>query len=176
MSAEQIRVYSINRDYSGPAERVRLVTCRLTCDYPTKEFRLYLTVCSSCSNKVCYIFSENNDRELAIPSQNSPLNWSPNICNAPQTGLKAPICTWCALYFLKVVTKSLISHPKGVLSPQWSSVHSIGPQIIAQCEVSFSERIEDCTCHSQIRDENFMHLSLQVGPCTQQQIHQQILA
>ena len=41
MSAEKIRVYPINRDYSGPAERVRLVPCRLTCDYPTKEFRLY---------------------------------------------------------------------------------------------------------------------------------------
>ena len=24
--------------YSGPFERVRLVTCRLTCNYPTKEF------------------------------------------------------------------------------------------------------------------------------------------
>ena len=32
------RVYPINRDYSGPAERVRLVTCRLTCDYPAKEY------------------------------------------------------------------------------------------------------------------------------------------
>ena len=27
-------------DYFGPSDRVRLVTCRLTCDYPTKEFRL----------------------------------------------------------------------------------------------------------------------------------------
>ena len=35
------RVYPINRDYSGPSERVRLVTCRLTCDYPTKEFHHY---------------------------------------------------------------------------------------------------------------------------------------
>ena len=41
MSSESIRVFLINRNYSGPAERVRLVTCRLTCDYPTKEFRLY---------------------------------------------------------------------------------------------------------------------------------------
>ena len=38
MISEYIRVYPINRDYSGPSERVRLVTCRLTCDYPTKEF------------------------------------------------------------------------------------------------------------------------------------------
>ena len=35
--SEYIRVYPINRDYSGPSERVRLVTCRLTCDYPAKE-------------------------------------------------------------------------------------------------------------------------------------------
>ena len=41
MSSEQIRVYLINRDYSGPSERVRLVTCRLTCDYPTKEYHHY---------------------------------------------------------------------------------------------------------------------------------------
>ena len=40
------RVDPINRDYSGPSERVRLVPCRLTCDYPTKEFRLYSTVSS----------------------------------------------------------------------------------------------------------------------------------
>ena len=30
------QVYPITRDYSGPAERVRLVTCRLTSDYPAK--------------------------------------------------------------------------------------------------------------------------------------------
>ena len=32
------RVDPITRDYSGPAERVRLVTCRLTFDYPAKEY------------------------------------------------------------------------------------------------------------------------------------------
>ena len=31
----------LTRDYSGPSERVRLATCRLTCDYPTKEFHHY---------------------------------------------------------------------------------------------------------------------------------------
>ena len=35
------RVDLSNRDYSGPSERVRLVTCRLTYDYPTKEFHHY---------------------------------------------------------------------------------------------------------------------------------------
>ena len=38
VALDYIRVYPINRDYSGPSERVRLVTCWLTCDYPTKEF------------------------------------------------------------------------------------------------------------------------------------------
>ena len=28
----------LSTDYSGPAERVQLVTCRLTCDYPAKEY------------------------------------------------------------------------------------------------------------------------------------------
>ena len=32
------RIYPINRNHSGPAERVRLVTCRLTSDYPAKEY------------------------------------------------------------------------------------------------------------------------------------------
>ena len=36
------RVYPINRDYSRPSEQ--FVTCRLTCDYPTKE---YTTICHS---------------------------------------------------------------------------------------------------------------------------------
>ena len=30
--------YSITRNYFGPAERVQLVTCRLTSDYPAKEY------------------------------------------------------------------------------------------------------------------------------------------
>ena len=34
MPAEQIRVNPINREFSGPAERVRLQTCRLIGNYP----------------------------------------------------------------------------------------------------------------------------------------------
>ena len=46
------RVYPINRDYSGPSERVRLVTCRLTCDYPTKEFHHYCTYTCNVTNEL----------------------------------------------------------------------------------------------------------------------------
>ena len=36
------RLVSINRNFSGPAERVRLMTCRLIGNYHDREFTLYL--------------------------------------------------------------------------------------------------------------------------------------
>ena len=36
------RIISINRNFSGPAERVRLITCRLIGNYHDREFMLYL--------------------------------------------------------------------------------------------------------------------------------------
>ena len=38
MSTEQVRVDPINRDFSEPAERVRLMACRLIGNYPAKEY------------------------------------------------------------------------------------------------------------------------------------------
>ena len=36
-----LRLYPITRDYCGPAERVLLVTCRLTCDYLMHMFNFH---------------------------------------------------------------------------------------------------------------------------------------
>ena len=43
-------MYPINRDFSGPAERVRLINCRLIGNYPTKEYHHFYQISTvSCS-------------------------------------------------------------------------------------------------------------------------------
>ena len=80
MSSEQIRVYPINRDYSGPSERVRLVTCRLTCDYPTKEFHHYWLckqrhlVSKIRTNANCIAYWSNLEPMLVAPPVGQILN------------------------------------------------------------------------------------------------------
>ena len=56
MSSEWIRLYPITRDYSGPAKRVRVVTCQLTSDYPANEYYHY-----SCGAKNVK-FGQNSDK------------------------------------------------------------------------------------------------------------------
>ena len=59
MFAEQIQVYPINREQAGPAERVRLLACRVIADYPTKEYHHQRTV-------VVFTFSFNRRRNKEI--------------------------------------------------------------------------------------------------------------
>ena len=40
-----IRVYPINRDFSGPAKRVQIMACRLIGNYPAKEYHHYWWHC-----------------------------------------------------------------------------------------------------------------------------------